>query len=138
MAGILIETVWSGEDVDSLVIGIGINVTKDAVPPADLLKFPATSIEEEFKQSVTREILMHGILESFIKRLPQIGSDEMIQAWEEKLAFRGQQVQALEGTTRTLTGELMGLASDGSLRSRNENGNPVIVRFGDVSLRPAA
>jgi BirA family biotin operon repressor/biotin-[acetyl-CoA-carboxylase] ligase len=137
VAGILIETVWSGDDTDSLVIGIGINITKDAIPPADLLKFPATSIEEELKKNISRESLLHDILEAFIKRLPQIGSDEMIRTWEKKLAFQGKRVQALDGNNRALTGKLMGLDSDGSLRLRDEYGNPVTVRFGDISLRPA-
>src|SRR5215207_2733298 len=55
VAGILVESVWSGEDVDSLVIGIGMNVFKDAVPPADLLLFPATSLEESLGPAVERE-----------------------------------------------------------------------------------
>ena len=39
-AGILVESVWSGEDVDSLVIGMGINVHKDSVPPAEYVAIP--------------------------------------------------------------------------------------------------
>jgi biotin-(acetyl-CoA carboxylase) ligase len=54
-AGILVETVWSGDDVDSLVIGIGVNVHAVSVPPVELLKFPATSLEDEFGQRPARE-----------------------------------------------------------------------------------
>ena len=55
-AGILIENVWSGDDVDSLVIGMGINVHKASVPPAELLQFPATSLEDELgKEAPARE-----------------------------------------------------------------------------------
>src|SRR5512144_1769195 len=39
VAGILVESVWSGEEVDCVVIGVGINVLKGAVPSADLLQF---------------------------------------------------------------------------------------------------
>ncbi|MDO8754399.1 MAG: biotin--[acetyl-CoA-carboxylase] ligase, partial [Anaerolineales bacterium] len=46
-AGVLVETVWSGAEVDSLVIGVGINVYKTSVPPVEALQFPATSIEDE-------------------------------------------------------------------------------------------
>ena len=53
-AGILIETVWSGDDVDSLVIGMGINVHKASVPPAELLQFPATSLEDELGEGNAR------------------------------------------------------------------------------------
>src|ERR1044071_5566375 len=40
VTGILVESVWSGEEVDCLVIGIGINVLQSAVPSAELLQFP--------------------------------------------------------------------------------------------------
>src|SRR5262245_20447775 len=39
-AGILIETVWAGDKISSLVIGMGVNVAKESVPPIEELKFP--------------------------------------------------------------------------------------------------
>lgn len=146
VAGILVESVWSGESVDSIVVGMGINVMKEAVPPFHLLKFPATSVEEALGKAQDREGLLHDILAAFIARLPQLGSDELIKDWEEKLAFRGEQVQIVneldrdtkEATMNALTGELIGLETDGSLRLRSEHGNPVTVHFGDISLRPSA
>src|SRR5512147_2453471 len=41
VCGILIESVWSGEDVDCVVIGIGINILEGSVPPEERLQFPA-------------------------------------------------------------------------------------------------
>lgn len=144
-AGILVETVWTGADVDSLVIGMGINVHGSSVPPAELLQFPATSLEAELgKEPPAREDFLFDILSAFISWRERMGTDELMQAWEQGLAFRGEQVQvyaggdiAPEGET-PLTGELIGLEADGSLRLRNADGKSVIVRFGDVSLRPTA
>jgi BirA family biotin operon repressor/biotin-[acetyl-CoA-carboxylase] ligase len=139
LAGILVETVWSGDEMDSLVVGIGINVLKEAVPPLDLLQFPATSLEESLGQAPPRRIeLLRGILQAFIKRRPDLGTDELIKAWQDALAFRGEQVQVNAGGASAITGELLGLEPDGSLRLRADDGHSVIVRFGDVSLRPAA
>ncbi len=138
-AGILIETVWSGEDIDSLVIGMGINVYKTSVPPIELLQFPATSIEDEFgKEPPTREEILFGILDAFINWRERMGTDEFINAWEQTLAFRGEQVQIQAGGEVPITGELLGLESDGSLRLRDIHDKSIIVRFGDVSLRPTA
>src|SRR5512141_3093109 len=39
VCGILIESVWSGEDVDCVVIGVGINVLEGSVPPEEMLQF---------------------------------------------------------------------------------------------------
>ena len=138
-AGILIETVWSGEDVDSLVIGMGINVHRESVPPVNLLQFPATSLEDELgKAPPAREEIILAILNTFIHWRARLGTDELIKAWEEILAFRGGQVQVQAGTGDPITGELLGLEADGSLRLNDVNGKSIIVRFGDVSLRPAA
>jgi len=146
-AGILIETVWSGHDVDSLVIGMGINVYKDSVPPAESLQFPATSLEDALgKEAPAREDILFRILDSFLRWRKIIGTNEFIQSWESLLAFRGEQVQAwaeLGRNIRTeddlpIKGELLGLEPDGSLRLRDSQGKSVIVRFGDVSLRPSA
>jgi BirA family biotin operon repressor/biotin-[acetyl-CoA-carboxylase] ligase len=146
LAGILVESVWSGEAVDSVVIGMGVNVTKESVPPFHLLKFPAISMEDALGRAPDREKLLHDILAAFLARLPQIRSNELIKEWDEKLAFRGERVQIVneldrtnkEATMNTVTGELLGLEPDGSLRLRSEHGNPVTVHFGDVSLRPSA
>jgi BirA family biotin operon repressor/biotin-[acetyl-CoA-carboxylase] ligase len=138
-AGILIETVWTGEDVDSLVIGMGINVYKASVPPAELLQFPATSLEDALgKAPSTREEILFSILNAFIHWRERVATDELIRAWEEILAFRGEQVQVQAGGASSTTGELLGLESDGSLRLGVTNDKSVIIRFGDVSLRPGA
>jgi BirA family biotin operon repressor/biotin-[acetyl-CoA-carboxylase] ligase len=135
-AGILIETVWSGDKVDSLVVGMGINVCKASVPPADMLQFPATSIEDELGESTpAREDILFDILSAFLRWREKIGTDELIPTWEGILAFRGEQVQVAGQSP--ITGELLGLEPDGSLCLLDANNNSVIIRYGDVSLRPA-
>lgn len=136
-AGILIETVWSGDAVDSLVVGMGINIKKNSVPPADLLQFPATCIEDELgEKTPAREDILYYILSAFLDWREKIGADELIQNWEELLAFRGEEVQ-ISGDPM-VTGKLLGLESDGSLRLRDADGKSTVIRYGDISLRPAA
>jgi len=136
VAGILVESVWSGEEVDCLVIGIGMNILKGAVPPNALLQFPATSLEESLGPDVEREEILHDILAGIIALRPHIGSDSFIASWEKVLAFRGEQVQVEEGDGNQITGRLLGLEYDGSLRLSDEQSNSLTVRFGDVRLRP--
>jgi BirA family biotin operon repressor/biotin-[acetyl-CoA-carboxylase] ligase len=136
VAGILVESVWSGEEVDYVVIGIGMNILKTAVPPAELLQFPATSLEESLGAAVERVEILQDILAGIIALRPHIGSDSFIESWEKALAFRGEQVQVQTGNGNLITGKLLGLESDGSLRLRDEQGNSTTVRFGDVGLRP--
>lgn len=137
-AGILVESVWSGSEIDSLVIGMGINIYKNSTPPYDSLQLPATSLEDELgKEPPAREEILRDILINLISWREKLASDEMIKNWEERLAFRYQQVNIISGSETVNTGVLDGLESDGSLRLSDEHGKSIIVRFGDVSLRPA-
>ena len=138
VAGILIESVWSGEEVDCLVIGIGLNVLKGAAPSDELLQFPATSLEHALGPDVERGKILHDILAGVIALRPHIGTDSFIALWEKALAYRGEQVRVEEGNGVSTTGRLLGLESDGSLKLNTEAGKSLTVRFGDVRLRPDA
>jgi biotin-(acetyl-CoA carboxylase) ligase len=131
----LIELVWSGEDVDCVVIGVGINVAKAAVPSTDILRFPAISLEHVLGEAPDRSKLLHNILASFIALRPHMHTDSFMKSWEKLLAYSGRQVKVEMGAEQTVMGKIIGLESDGSLKLRDENNKNVTVRFGDVRLR---
>jgi BirA family biotin operon repressor/biotin-[acetyl-CoA-carboxylase] ligase len=137
-AGILIETIWAGEEVTALVIGMGINVLKGSIPPAEGLKFPATSLETELGHPVEREQFLQELLSRLMARRPQMDTDHFLAAWENSLAYKGENVQMINGGNETMAGKLLGLGANGSLRLQDELGNQLTVHVGDVSLRPAA
>ena len=138
VAGILVESVWSGDEIDCVVIGIGINVLKGSVPPTDMLQFPATSLEDELGYPPERSEILFDVLSNLINMRPQLGTDEFLSRWNESLAFLGEQVQVEVGSDLPVTGLILGLESDGSLRLRDGHDKTVAVRFGDVRLRPLA
>jgi BirA family biotin operon repressor/biotin-[acetyl-CoA-carboxylase] ligase len=138
VAGILIESVWSGEDIDCIVIGMGVNILKSAVPDTGMLSFPATSLEEALGYPVERTEVLHDILAALIVLRPQLSTDEFMVKWEELLAYRGRQVQVEMGGADLLTGSVSGLGTDGSLQLRDQDGRSLTVQFGDVRLRPFA
>ena len=138
VCGILTESVWSGEDIDCIVIGIGVNVLRDSVPPRETLLFPATSLEDELGYAPERLEILREILAALIELRPRMGTEDFIQQWQSLLAFQEQPVQVEAGDTPPVVGQVVGLDSDGSLRLRKEHGEFVTVRFGDVRLRPLA
>lgn len=138
VAGILVESAWTGESLVALILGMGVNVLKDSVPPAEELLFPAISLEDALNRPVDRENLLHDICLNLITWRSKLSMDEFIKTWERHLAFQGQQVQVWEGDAESRRGELLGIESDGSLRLRDENGKSVTVHFGEVHLRPLA
>jgi BirA family biotin operon repressor/biotin-[acetyl-CoA-carboxylase] ligase len=135
VAGVLIELVWSGEDVDCVVVGIGINIAKTAVPSTDILRLPATSLEHVLGEAPNREKLLHDVLASFIALRPHMHSDSFMASWEKSLAYYGRQVRVEMGGEQSITGKVIGLEQDGSLKVQDEHGKIVTVRFGDVRLR---
>ncbi len=135
-AGILVESVWMGDQLEAFVLGIGVNVLAASVPAADPLLFPATSLESELNEPVDRLECLREILSALIRWRPKIGTDEFIRTWEGYLAFRGQQVHVRKDNESTLTGELLGLEPDGSLRLF-ANDKSLAIQFGEIHLRPA-
>jgi BirA family biotin operon repressor/biotin-[acetyl-CoA-carboxylase] ligase len=137
LAGILVESVWLGDALESIVMGIGVNVLSASVPPAGKIDFPAISLEEMLPHPPDRLNLLHGFLTSLLEWRPRLGEAAFVQAWEERLAYRGKQVQVWSGAETSQVGTLLGLASDGSLRLLLPQGRSLQVNFGDVRLRPA-
>ena len=138
VAGILVESSWVGARLDAMILGMGVNVLNAAIPPADQLLFPATSIETELGHTVERSSLLREILTSVHGWRPNLGTDAFLKAWDENLAFHGQQVQVEGRSGDPIIGELLGLEADGSLRLQNELNRSITVRFGEVHLRPLA
>jgi BirA family biotin operon repressor/biotin-[acetyl-CoA-carboxylase] ligase len=135
VAGILIELGWAGEQVNYVVIGVGLNVAKGAAPTTDVLRFPAISLEHLLGTVPDRAQLLHDILTAFIALRPHMHTESFMASWEKILAYNGREVRVEMGGDRTVIGTVTGLEPDGSLKVRDEHGKTVIVRFGEVRLR---
>jgi BirA family transcriptional regulator, biotin operon repressor / biotin---[acetyl-CoA-carboxylase] ligase len=137
VAGILVESDWLGNNLKASVLGLGINVLRTSTPPPESIAFPATCIEVELGYPVDRIDLLKEILSALFKWRNKVGRDEFIQAWEDALAFRGQQVQVITDSLPPVTGELVGLEPNGNLKVRSLDGNFHLLKFGEIHLRPA-
>ncbi len=136
VAGILAETVWLGTEVDSVVLGMGVNVSPESVPPQERLNFPATCVHAEAGKSIPRATLLKTLLEAILRRRAMLAADTFLRDWESSLAFRGESVRVWMNEAETLTGQLLGLEADGSLRLGLPDGTIKPIRFGEVHLRP--
>jgi len=144
VCGILAESIWTGEKVDSIVLGIGINFKAEAVPPPDQLNFPATYLEAELAlqepQGVSstsdRPDLLRQILQAILYWRDLMVTDIFRHAWESRLAFRGEQVEVWGLGQEVGVGQVDGLEEDGSLRLRSPQGEVLKIPFGEIHLRP--
>ncbi len=136
VAGVLVESIWSGHQLDASILGVGVNVLAGAVPTDGLLAYPATSLEAELLHPVDRPTLLAQILASIGRWRLILEREDFIRAWEDRLAFRGLEVRLRGPNGTSLSGILLGLAVDGSARLET-NHKIVAVQAGEITMRPA-
>jgi BirA family transcriptional regulator, biotin operon repressor / biotin---[acetyl-CoA-carboxylase] ligase len=137
LCGILLEASWLGDHLQALVVGIGVNVLNGSVPPPEELLFPATCLENELGGPVDLEQLLHGILKAFLGWRSRMVSEQFLQAWEKRLAFKGRQVSIENSGGQPITGVVAGINPSGDLRLQSTGGQEIYIAAGDVRLRPA-
>ncbi len=147
VAGILAEAYWRGDQLQGVVLGIGVNISPQAVPPDTELNFPATSVEAEVGSAVDRQALLHAILERILFWRPRLAETEFLQAWELHLAYKSEWVHILNsglsrwptesaGAETVLEGQLLGLDPSGGLKLRDRSGKTIVLHSGEIHLRP--
>ncbi len=137
VCGILAEAVWMGEKVDCIVLGIGVNVKPEAVPPSDQLNFPATSIEAEMGKSVDRLILLRDILQALLYWRGLLTKDVFSQCLGKTSGFPwGAGGNSNGGSTLRESGRLKGWSGMGVCGCSSQDGQVFMVQFGEVHLRP--
>jgi len=142
ICGVLAESVWTGEKVDSIVLGLGLNIKPEALPPPEQLTFPATCLEAEFPpprhsiEALEQGMLLQQIIQAVRYWRAMLPTNIFLHTWERRLAFRGEQVDVWVDGQPVRKGQVDGLEPDGSLRLISPQGQVFTVQFGEVHLRP--
>jgi biotin-(acetyl-CoA carboxylase) ligase len=127
---------WLGDELQALVLGIGVNIAPHSVPPAEELLFPAVCVEEILGKAVDRIDLLRRILSALFERRAQIGLPGFLADWEARLAFKGEVISIHPPGEPGVRGTMVGIDAQGSLRLREENGAERLITAGDLTLRP--
>jgi BirA family transcriptional regulator, biotin operon repressor / biotin---[acetyl-CoA-carboxylase] ligase len=135
-SGILTETTWSGEQIQAVVIGIGINVACSSISSDSNFEFAATSIEDELGRPVDRMEVLKMVVNSFFDWRKSMVKPDFFNFWQEHLAYRGEPVRIIEDGKTIATGKVLGLSQAGELELIAENDAKITVMTGDVHLRP--
>ena len=138
ICGILTEMNTTGEIVNSVVVGIGVNANFDVeeVFPESLRK-AATSLENELGRKAGLEELFKALLErleSFYEQFVREGFIPVLEEWKKHAGFLGRQVE-VTSLTEKFSGLALDVDHDGALILRLEDGTVKRVFVGDVSLR---
>lgn len=136
-AGILTEADWDGQNLNGIVIGVGINILPDAIPPASAIQFPATCVQNHATRPVNRYQILGLFLQNLFQLRKEISKPSFLNQWENLLAFRNETVYIKENDVTIFIGTLSGIESNGDLRLISKEGMIKKFTAGDVHLRPS-
>src|SRR5262249_34506064 len=141
VAGLLAEASSGRDGLDSIVVGIGVNVARcpDDLP-ADV-RASVTCLEEDLARPVDRIEVAAGVLArltAWYHRLAREGSGPVQSAWRERaVPWWGRTVEARSGT-RLLRGIARDIDEGGALVLELEDGTRALLHSGEVhEVRPA-
>lgn len=136
IAGILVEGESTGAHLDFLVAGIGINVngSRDALPPA--LRVLATTLEDELGCDSCipdLETLLLQSIERWVGKVREGRHADIVAAFRARDALQGQAVVVVDGKTET-TGTGRGIDDRGHLRVQLKDGTLRTFQSGSAQL----
>ena len=134
IGGILTEMYAESSQIRFVVVGIGINVNQEKFP-ADLATV-ATSLRAESGARQSRLEIVVRLLREFendYNRFLREGAASVVKRFEEVSSYaRGKRVQVATGV-ESFSGVTDGLAPEGLLRVKRDDGEVLTVVAGDVS-----
>lgn len=131
LGGILTELVASVDEVNFMIIGIGINVNNDR----KALVSGATSLKEQKKENICRIGLLQEILrkiEANYLLFKDKGAPPIIEKWREHAVTLGRRVKVY-CQKEHIEGEALDIDTDGGLLVRDDFGVVKKVMAGDVA-----
>ncbi len=135
IAGILVEAHWEGGRLLDAILGVGVNVHREALPDDREFIFPATTLDDCSGEKASRLDLLVRILRSLLRWHNRLAEPSLIETWNELLAYKNQQVSLSSSRGVIARGELRGVEGDGSLSLLTERGEARQFLSGEIRLR---
>lgn len=136
VCGVLPEAMWTGSNLEAVILGIGINLTANAYPKDIPLLYPAISIEEGLGRSVRDDQFLAAVLWHLKVWFTKINTLEFIEAWEGNLAFMGEEIEITQADHQLIVGRLKGLDSKGRIIIETQEHETQIFSASEIHLRP--
>jgi BirA family transcriptional regulator, biotin operon repressor / biotin---[acetyl-CoA-carboxylase] ligase len=137
VTGILTELQAEADKINSIIIGIGMNVNQKAEDFPEELQALATSLHLEQGEKISRAKLIQKVMEKlelYYDLYIEKGFTPIKLLWESYAISIGRQI-----TARTITGSIhgkaLGINEDGVLRIEDEEGQIHEVYSADIELR---
>lgn len=136
ICGILAESVSKpGSEMNSVVVGVGLNVNMDAETAARIPK-PATSVRIELGRTTPVELMLQGLLlciETWIELWEANGFDALRQEWLTRGVEIGAAL-AVEDHGRRIEGAVAGYGDHGELLLQDATDTIHVIASGDATV----
>ncbi|MDY6971214.1 MAG: biotin--[acetyl-CoA-carboxylase] ligase [Thermodesulfobacteriota bacterium] len=135
LGGILTELSVRSNDVEYVVLGLGLNVNWNPAGEGVIL-YPSTSILAETGRVVSRERLLIRVLkmfESYYRQALRGGTDEFYEKWNERSMLLGKRVK-IKAAGGNMCGNASRVDRSGALIIVDDSGQEQKVVCGDVSV----
>lgn len=136
VCGVLPEAFWSGNVLQAIILGIGVNLAPHAYPREIPLLFPAISVEEVFGKPVSPEEFLKPVLAHLTSLYQRLDGPTFIAKWEQNLAFRGETVEIIQANQVSMSGRIAGLDEHGHLLLEINGGRVKAFSASEIHLRP--
>jgi BirA family biotin operon repressor/biotin-[acetyl-CoA-carboxylase] ligase len=132
VAGVLVEGEWQGDRLIWLAVGMGVNVSPEAIPSDSELRYPATSIETELGQVVDRWTILAEILHAIQYYRSILTSEYFLEVWNARLAFMDQTVLFRFPDRQVKEAKVMGVQLDGRLKLELDGNEVYLAVAGEI------
>ncbi len=136
LGGILSEMSVKGDQVEFVVIGVGINVSSEPSDFSPETAAMATSLKQIEEKAWDKGEILENLVSALLQEAQSLadqGPAALIARWEKESGMVGERVRAgSEG--RTVEGKVLGLAGDGQLKLQRDSGEILQLLAGDTTL----
>ncbi len=133
IAGVLVESLWDGEQLKAIILGMGINILDESIPDVKRIIYPATSIQTATGKALDRALLLQEILKQIMDLRPIFPTSDFIDLWNEHLAYKGEEAFFHADDGRLLRYQIQFVDEDGCLIVRNHLGKIQKVSSGELA-----
>lgn len=131
ICGILPESVWEGDRLKGVVLGIGVNIRVDFA--GTVLEGQAISLEDVLQQPISRVDFVQHLVQRLNHWSGQINSPTLFETWRGRLLNIGKSITTISANG-PITGIAEGVDADGALLLRTADGHLQRIIAGDIEL----
>ncbi len=139
LAGILTEFSVTGNRLNHVVLGIGINVNWNPEEAIDShMLYPATSLMREAGHTVSREFLLINILSAYETHYMDVsrnGPARVQELWNKRSMLTGRNVSVEISNNEVINGTAIGIDEKGALLVSDIKGQTHTILNGDVHIK---